>query len=664
MNFTQAKPITNKMFAQLSPVNVFHREMEETGYKPEQKYQNQHILFRKKFCIENMERTTIKITADDYYKLYVNGTFVVQGPAPSYHFAYYYNEVDLTQYLHEGENVIAIHTYYQGLINRVWVSGDLCHMLIAEVMQGEQVVCATDESWKNHIHTAFYDCKKKIGYDTGFAEGYDAGAKEVGFEELTFDDSDWALSEVNKGDYYTFLPQPTKVLDIYRVKPRSMVKTKYGYAIDLGQEMVCYLTFTAKGGRGDKVIIRAGEELLEDGHVRYDMRCNCYYEEEFLLGDQVSTYVQYDYKAFRYVELHIPQGTSIDEESFEIIVRHYPFEAAITCPSEDEVVQRIWDLCANTIKYGMQEVLVDCPTREKGQYLGDATITAISHALLTGNADFLKKTLWDFAHTSFISKGIMSVSSCSFMQEIADYSLQFPLQVLWCYHYTGDVEFLRSMQPYVQNVCEDFRVYAGEGGLIEGVIEQWNLVDWPANLRDNYDFALTKPIGKGYHNVINAFYYGAVKALEEIDTILDIDYETNAESIKQAFIKAFYSEETQLFVDAKGSTHSSLHANVLPLLFGITCGNETEIITFLDEKGIDTCGVYMAMFYLFALKNAGREDLMYKQLTSKFAWKKMLNQGATTCFEAWGKEDNVNCSLFHPWATGPIMVLSETKFPF
>lgn len=37
----------------------------------------------------------------------------------------------------------------------------------------------------------------------------------------------------------------------------------------------------------------------------------------------------------------------------------------------------------------------------------------------------------------------------------------------------------------------------------------------------------------------------------------------------------------------------------------------------------------------------------------------MLDEGATTLFEAWGKEQKWNTSLCHPWASAPVSVLIE-----
>ena len=37
----------------------------------------------------------------------------------------------------------------------------------------------------------------------------------------------------------------------------------------------------------------------------------------------------------------------------------------------------------------------------------------------------------------------------------------------------------------------------------------------------------------------------------------------------------------------------------------------------------------------------------------------MLHEGATACFEAWGKDQKWNTSLCHPWASAPISILIE-----
>jgi len=280
MNTFNANWITNETFELLSPLNVFHKEHAPFENKHPKEYENKHILFRRKINLEQTTNVIIRISADDYYKLYINGRFVTQGPAPAYSFHYYYNEIDVSSFVKKGENTIAVHTYYQGLINRVWVSADLRQGLIFELSANGKILLQSDESWKCKEHSGFTACGK-IGYDTAFAESFDASAREVGFETEDFDDSAWNKAKFKKNTDYTLFLQPTKQLSLYEVAPETIVKTPYGYAVDLGFEAVGYLTFRAKGQKGEKVTIHCGEELNSDGTVRYKMRCNCDYEEFF-----------------------------------------------------------------------------------------------------------------------------------------------------------------------------------------------------------------------------------------------------------------------------------------------------------------------------------------------------------------------------------------------
>ena len=63
--------ITTEEFEYLEPRHVFHRQLDTSVNLPEE-HLNKHIIFRKKFEIENDFRDAkIYISGDDYYKLYI-----------------------------------------------------------------------------------------------------------------------------------------------------------------------------------------------------------------------------------------------------------------------------------------------------------------------------------------------------------------------------------------------------------------------------------------------------------------------------------------------------------------------------------------------------------------------------------------------------------------
>ena len=655
----QGKFICHKDFENLKPIDVFHKELSPNpAEKHAESLCNRHILFRKKVVLEKASKAILKITADDYFKLYINGVYVTQGPPPSYPDHYYFMEIDVTPFLKDGVNTFAVHNYYQGLINRVWVSGDLRSMFWCELYLDGKVALVSDESWLTATHTGYSSCGI-IGYETAFAERYDSSAKEVGFEKESFDDSQWQPASIYKQTDYILQKSPIQPLSVYLKKPIYTERKGEVLFVDFGQEMVGYLRAKAKGKQGDKVLLRFGEELNSDGSVRFDMRCNCRYEEEWILSGKEDVLDQFDYKAFRYCEIMIPEGASVRD--VEMQVRHYPYEKKAVYETDNEQLRKVLQLCENTIKYGTQEVFVDCPTREKGQYLGDVCVSGRAQCVLTGDTTLIKKAIIDFCGSAFICKGVMAVSTSSFMQEIADYSLLLPALILWVYKRDNDKDFLRLTFPYITGVYEYFMQYSQEDGLIEGVKEKWNLVDWPDNLRDGYNFPLTKPISPGKHNVLNAFWIGFLKAYQDICEILGEAVNIAIDNVEKSFINAFYNKETGLYCDSTQKTHSAVHSNVLPLLFdiGMSETKERKIVEYICQKKLTSMGVYMAYFTLAALMKHGEREKAELLATDKGAWLNMLEEGATTTFEAWGKNQKWNTSLFHPWATAPLIVFAK-----
>ena len=391
------------------------------------------------------------------------------------------------------------------------------------------------------------------------------------------------------------------------------------------------------------------------------MRCNCDYENEWKLSGRDTDSVEfYDYMAFRYFEIIAPSG-SVDPDTIYVKVRHYPMhEEDCVFETDDVLVNQIFEICRRGVKLGTQDGFLDCPSREKGQYLGDGTITAHAQLLLTGDKAMYRKMLFDFAASAQIDPGLMAVAPGNEMQEIADYSCQYPEQLLTYYRMTGDLDTLRQLMPIVDGVEDYFDAHRNGDGLIENLTEKWNLVDWPENLRDDYDFDLSQPVGLGVHNVMNAFYYGLKRDADRLRKILGLPQRNELTALRNAFIAAFRKPDG-LFRDAIGSDHSSLHATTLPLYYEITPEQDiASSVALIQKKGL-SCGVYFAYFVLKALVRVGHKDIMTELLLneSEHSWKNMLREGATTCFEAWGKDQKWNTSLCHPWASAPVILLLE-----
>lgn len=647
-NFS-GKWITNGEFAGLKPVNVFHRQLVPIEI-PDCGYQDRHVLFRSVFGLDAVsDDAVIFITADDYFKLWINGQFVTQGPAPSYRFRYGYMEVNIAPYLKKGENLIAVHTLYQGLINRVWVSGDHCHGLLFDVLSGGKVIAKSDESVRVTVHDGFTPLHT-VGYRTQFMESYDSRAAACGFERAGYDDSAWEYARIRKYADYTVRAQTTSALVFEEIKPVSVRKDGGVLIADFGSVYVGTLRLKVKGKSGDVITVRSGQELNEDGSVRYEMRANCVYEEKWILADETSELDQYDFKSFRYAELLLPDGSEVTE--IALSARHYPFtlkRGLKEAYRDDETLTGIFNLCERTLRYGVQEVIQDCMDREKGFYVGDGCYSALAHLLLTDDDTIVRKLIDDAFASAFITDTLVTCLDCSHMQEIAEYPLMLISLILWHYRIKGDKEYLRSHYPDVRALLDAYKAQYEKDGLLSE-LDKWCVVEWPMNFRDGYDVDIEE--GKVCHEAhiaINAYYVEAIRTANKIAAILgEAPYRDEAPLIA-ACRKAFYDNEEMLFRDGVNTAHKSFIGNVLALYAGLFPDGESreKMLRFTDEKGMTAVELFGSVPLLASLVRMGDEERLKKLISDENAWLRILREGGKVTFEGWGKDTKWNTSLFH-----------------
>jgi hypothetical protein len=624
---------------------------------------NTHSYFRLEFELEQPDPAAhLRITAVDCYRAWVNGEYVGEGPAPAAHNSYDSDEYPISGKLRAGKNVLAVEVYYQGLINRVWNSGHNRHGLRVEMVGAQGIIAASNPLWRTTT-TSAYIGTRKVGYDTQFLEDVDGRLLPRGWQAVNFDASGWARAiEADASRLPVLVDREIPPLQVTKVAPVSIRQVEpNGCLLDFGEEIVGCLGFAVKANAGHQIEIRHAEELDGQGRARYQMRCNCEYRENYIAAGDADERVQlFDYKAFRYVEL-LNLLSEPTPESVWVLRRNYPWSddaTRFTC--SDPVIAGVWKICANGVRNGCQGGMLDCPSREKGQYLGDALVTSLSHMYLQGDSRLTRKTILDFALSEQATPGLAAVAPGSFHQEIADFSLLWP-ELLWNYYqFSGDLTLVRELLPVLCGTMEYFMELQNKDGLLENVVGKWNLVDWPENLRDGYDYDRAV---NGINTVLNAFYHGAlltstklIDALGEKHTLHDA-----AAKHREAFRRRLLRADSRLFVDAAGSEHSSLHANALPLLYGLAEGEEIPaIIELIRSKGL-SCGVYFAQFVLRALIQHGQSDLAFDLMFRPGAnsWHTMLASGVTACIEAWHPDQKWNTSLNHPWSSSPIWLLER-----
>ena len=655
MHHFTGKWITCAEFADAEPVSPYHDVYDASAPHGYGRLAGSHILFRREFYWDGKGKVFLYYSADDFAKVFLNGAFVSEGPSPCYPFRYYYVKKEVTRFLHTGKNLLAFHTLYQGLINRVWVSGDLCHGLIFDLVCDGRLLACSDETVKVRRHGG-YRASHIAGYDTQIIEDYDSRSGEEGFESPAYCDAAWGFALLQPHIKHTLVPQPCKALVYERMRPKLLRAENGVYVYDFEQEFVGVLLLTVQGAAGECAEVRCGEELNEDGSVRFQMRCNCEYRERWTLSGGRDRFEPFEYKAFRYVELHLPPHAAL--LSVQGRAQHYPFRLRVACGEKDTALQKVYTLCADTLKYGLQQVYLDCPTREKAQYWGDAVLSAMTHIALTGDASLYKKMMGELFCSAAVVPGGTALGPSSLVQKIAEYPLMAVASLRWYAKLSGDGRFLQACRKGAESILSTYaEQYAREDGLI-CVYDRWNVVDWPASARDGYDFDL--PQGKevhGYHNVINAWW---VLALQAYDALYG-EQPRNADraSAERAYRRAFYCGGEHRFSDSETSCHTALASQVFGLLTGTVRDGAAEELAerMIREKRLACSNLFVTPMLFLWLKKTGRIGLLHDLIKDGRAWLNMIGEGATVTFEAFSKNAKQNASLFHTMFAFPALFL-------
>lgn len=345
---------------------------------------------------------------------------------------------------------------------------------------------------------------------------------------------------------------------------------------------------------------------------------------------------------FRYVEIKA-KGLKLSDIKAKQIAVHYPFnDHASFFHSSDETLNAIWSLSKYSIKATSFAGLYVDGDRERIPYEADAYINQLSHYLVDDEYSIARAS-----HEYLLSYPTWPTEW-----------KQHSIMMAWTdWMYTGDLESiiehydtLVDKKSFINRVNTD--------GLMESFPSQKpsknrDIVDWPPSERDNFDF-------REINTVVNGFHYLNLKQLAEMAKAIGknedaIVFNQRAEKLYKAFNETLFNEATGLYVDGKGSSHSSAHANILPLAFGLVPANKHQkIIAFLKSKKMSV-SVYFAQYLLEALYVQGRAEEALNLLTSKEkrSWFNMLRVGSTITLEAWDDEFKPNQDWNHAWGAVP-----------
>jgi hypothetical protein len=186
-----------------------------------------------------------------------------------------------------------------------------------------------------------------------------------------------------------------------------------------------------------------------------------------------------------------------------------------------------------------------------------------------------------------------------------------------------------------------------------------DIVDWPNRERDGYDMV-------DVNTVVNSFHYINLKLMAEIAGYLgnktdSVDFSKKSMLVKNTINEKLFDKTIGIYIDGENSTHSSLHANMFPLAFGLVSNeNLKTVVEFVKSRGM-ACSVYGAQYLLEALYLQGEADYALSLMTSTSdrSWWNMLKIGSTMALEAWDMKYKPNSDWNHAWGTAPANIVTR-----
>jgi len=168
------------------------------------------------------------------------------------------------------------------------------------------------------------------------------------------------------------------------------------------------------------------------------------------------------------------------------------------------------------------------------------------------------------------------------------------------------------------------------------------------------------------NTVVNCFFYENMRMMAELAAVLQ--KMEDAEFFDQMALKVLSSinekllnKETGVYMDGIGSSHSSLHSNMMPLAFGLVPEQfRQSVVDFVKSRKM-ACSVYGAQYLLEGLYLAGEEEYALGLMTSTSdrSWWNMIRSGSTITMEAWDLKYKPNLDWNHAWGAAPANIISR-----
>lgn len=665
---------------------------------------NFYLYARKSFELQSKPTSaTLKTSADSRYKLYVNGHYVGKGPVRSGHGYTYYDTHDIAEFLTKGKNVIAflIHSFGESTYNYILKRpGLICK---AEVQDGEEeVIIATDETWKVRRATDWASSGDRMSKRLGFQEVYDAGAQVKNWNTAKGSEKDWedavvlgvppanpwgrlVAREIPQLDEAKTLPwvitgtynSPEKEKD---TKPGAMpnlmassellplksgsVQNEQTLLTEDGETLIK----TPRNNKGVTIILDFGREVfgnveigiadsgkgvidlgygenLKDGRITPNSFETKYTDRIMLKGGRLD-WQGFEPRAFRYIHLEFAWCSKpVKLEYVRVNQTTYPVELVGHFECSDNILNDIWKTGAYTTHLCMEDTYIDNPSRDRAQRWADARIEARVAYYAFDDTSLLAQGLRQMADSQKRDGSLSSVYPSGEEKIVPDVALLWIYSLLDYYAFADDAGLLRDLYPNIKRLLKWFSRYEDADGLVANTPGKV-FID-----RANVD-------KRGNVTALNCMYYHALRVVSIIGSIVGnlddaTEYTEKADKLRIAINKYLYSPKHGLYADCRvnGRLAESFNAqtNTLAALFDIPNQYQKSTIYRQLSNGMkdELQTPYFVSYLLESLYTGEQHEAALKIIRKK--WGAMVEAGATTFWEQFDQ----NGSLCHGYSACP-----------
>jgi len=482
--------------------------------------------FRKTVELETTpEHFNVHVSADNRYRLFVNGIPVVAGPQRSDVMHWRYEEVDLAPYLRTGSNVIAAVVWNWGEHKPVAQHSYQTGFLIRGATAEEATIDTGATSWKvvaNSAYSALPVSREQVGgyYASPPGESLDAERYPWGWQNSGFDDSAWHDADIvrvvrDRGSFpfnaggWQLVPRSIPTMEL--VVPANKTAT---VLLDQSHLTNAYFRMETSHGAGSEISVTYAEALKDENGIKghrdeIEGKSISGIVDRFQLdGGEKRQYQTLWFRTYRYVELNIETGDqALEVHNVGGLYTAYPYSLNAGFDSDLQWLADMWEINWRVLRLCAWETYFDTPYYEQLQYIGDTRLQALLSLYMSGDDRLMRQALTHFDH-SRIPEGITASRYPSDLgQYIPTFSLFWVAMVHDYWMHRDDSSYVDGLMPGIRNVLTWFEGKVDETGLV-GPLPWWPFADWT----EEWESGIA-PGGSDGHSVLITLQY--VYALQQ-----------------------------------------------------------------------------------------------------------------------------------------------------